>query len=122
MYRLSLLFMFLLLVGCSRPGPQVAPVTGRVTLNGQPLKNADVLFQPEDNQPPAYGRTDEDGRYEMAYKRGVGGAAVGWNRVGISVSRELVRNAPKLAPLEDPRREVKSGQNVFDFDVTTAQK
>ena len=32
--------------GCSGGGRQIAPVSGTVTFNGQPAKNAIVTFQP----------------------------------------------------------------------------
>src|SRR4051812_39027407 len=88
-------FLSLLLsavVGCSKGGPQIAPVHGRVTLDGQPLVNADIEFQPEGAQRASKGRTDADGRYELAYKRGQMGAIVGPQTVRIEFSTEVVRN------------------------------
>lgn len=125
--HLSCLLPLLLLAGCAKSGPELAPVSGRITLNGGPLENADVLFQPDDSKSPSYGRTDKDGRYELGYKRGVLGGMVGQHTVRITVSAELVRNPPRLLPRfntqSDLRREVKPGQNSFDFEVTAdAQK
>jgi hypothetical protein len=121
-----LLLLGLLICGCSQSGPELAPVSGRVTLSGKPLEKADIVFQPDSGKPPASGRTDADGRYELAYKRGVMGGPVGQNTVRIRVSRELVRNPPKIAARfntqSELRREVKSGQNEFDFDVTIEGK
>ena len=121
-----LLLLGLLIDGCRKSGAEVAPVSGRVTLAGKPLEKADVVFQPENGKPPASGRTDADGRYELAYKRGVMGGPVGQNLVQISVSRELVHNPPKIAAKFNSKselhREVKAGQNEFDFDVTTEGK
>jgi hypothetical protein len=116
----------LLTGGCSRSGPEIAPVSGRVTLAGKPLEKADVVFQPESGKPPASGRTDADGHYELAYKRGVMGGPVGQNLVQIAVSREVVHNPPKIAAKFNSKselhREVKPGPNEFDFDVTTEAK
>src|SRR5258706_3906708 len=92
-----LLLFGLLVDGCRKAGPEIAPVSGRVTLDGKPLEKADVVFQPDNGKPPASGRTDAEGRYELAYKRGVMGGPVGQNIVQIRVSRELVRNPPKIA-------------------------
>jgi hypothetical protein len=121
-----LLLLGLLLVGCRKSGPELAPVSGRVTLAGKPLEKADVVFQPDSGKPPASGRTDAEGRYELAYKRGVMGGPVGQNTVRIRVSRELVRNPPRIAARFNSKselhREVKAGQNEFDFDVTTEGK
>jgi hypothetical protein len=121
-----LLLLGLLLNGCRKSGPELAPVSGRVTLSGKPLEKADVVFQPDDGKPPAFGRTDAEGRYELAYKRDVMGGPVGQNTVQIRVSRELVRNPPNIAARfnsqSELRREVKAGQNEFDFEVTTEGK
>ena len=121
-----LLLLGLVSDGCRKSGPELAPVSGRVTLNGKPLENADVVFQPDNGKSPAIARTDADGRYELAYKRGVMGGPVGQNTVQIRVSRELVRNPPHIAARfnsqSELRREVKAGQNEFDFDVTTEGK
>ena len=48
----------------------VVPVSGRVTLNGVPVENAIVLFQPFDEVRPnpgtgSTGRTDADGRFTL---------------------------------------------------------
>src|SRR5262249_34965527 len=69
-YRLALLALALPAVGCGG-GPKVAPVSGRVTLDGQPLAGASVNFQPlsDGNNlnpgPGSYGKTDADGRYSL---------------------------------------------------------
>jgi hypothetical protein len=124
---LNCLITIVLLCGCSKSGPELAPVSGHVTLNGQPLENADVTFQPDEAKSPSVARTDKDGHYELGYKRGVLGGLVGRHTVRITVSPEVVRNAPHLAPQFNTQstltREVKAGEdNVFDFDVTTKPK
>ena len=61
----------LVLSGCG--GPEMAPVKGRVTFKGKPVKDAAVTFSPsakssEDKFPgkPAVGFTDEEGNYELS--------------------------------------------------------
>ena len=110
--------------GCGQNGPELAPVTGRVTLDGRPLASADVEFQPDNMQPPSVGHTDADGRFELLYKRGVAGARLGQHTVRITVSKSVVKNAPNIPDRynkqSDLRSEVKAGeQNVFDFELTT---
>jgi hypothetical protein len=115
--------LLILIAGCGKRGPQIAPVHGRVTLDGQPLAGADIQFQPEGSERPSRGRTDSDGRFELMFKRGQPGATVGPHTIRIWVSREVVKNPPIIAAKFDARselrREVKSGDNEFDFDVTT---
>src|SRR4051812_34346076 len=121
-----MLLLALALAGCGKSGPQIAPVHGRVTLNSQPLAQADVLFQPEGTKRPSTGRTDADGRYELAYKRGQMGAMVGPNTAHISVSSELVKNPPPIparyALKSELHPEVKPGNNEFNFDLTSDPK
>ena len=114
------------IAGCGQTGPQVAPVTGRITLDGQPLQNADVLFQPAGSKPPSAGRADANGHYELAYKRGVMGGTVGSNTVQITISSDVVANPPNIPARYNTEselsKEVKSGQNEFNFDLTTNEK
>lgn len=124
--RLSIGSFLLLAVvaGCGPSGPELAPVSGRVTLNGKPLETADLVFQPDESRSPSYGRTDTNGHYELFYKRGTEGAIVGPHTVRISVSHELVRNPPNIPPRyntqSELRYEIKPGtENVFDFDLKT---
>src|SRR4051812_7681337 len=123
--RMVVLFLFLF-AGCGKGGPQVAPVHGRVTLDGQPLASATIRFQPDGPERPSTGGTDSEGRYQLMFKRGEPGAAIGMHTVRIWVSHEVVKNPPIIAAKFDSKselhREVKSGDNEFDFDVTTEAK
>ncbi len=66
--------LMLMLVGCGKSGSTLAEVSGRVTLDGQPLVGAQLDFQPEHEAgSPSFGLTDADGRYELSYKRDVKG-------------------------------------------------
>jgi hypothetical protein len=112
--------------GCAETGPELAPVTGRITLDGNPLVKADIVFQPDDSRPPSAGRTDADGRYQLAYKRGVMGGTVGSNTVQITISSDVVANPPNIPARYNTEseltREVKSDPNQFNFDLTTDEK
>jgi hypothetical protein len=125
--RSSLLCLpILLIAGCGQSGPELAPVTGRVTLDGRPLENADLTFNAE-GKSPGVARAGADGRYEVMYKRGVVGAPVGPNKVSITVSPEVVRNPPRIPPRYNTASElsveVMPGEdNVFDFDLTTGKE
>lgn len=87
---LSLLAVALpLAAGCGPAG--VVPVSGRVTLNGQPLANVHVSFQPiaagtEVNPGGgSYAFTDADGRFTLRLVEGdAPGAVVGKHRVEIT--------------------------------------
>jgi len=114
------------LAGCGDRS-QVAPVTGRVTLDGRPLEHAEVTFQPDGSQRPSIGRTDADGRYELAYKRGEPGARVGEHTVRIYVSPELVAKPPDIPARYDTQSELRAvveagEQNVFNFDLQSGNE
>src|SRR5262245_32981152 len=80
----------LLALGCGGEPYQLAPVSGRVTLDDVPLANVHVNFQPmaadtNNPGPGSYGKTDADGRYELrVVLTGKKGAVVGKHQVRIS--------------------------------------
>jgi hypothetical protein len=125
--RCTIVVAFLVVIaGCGRSGPQIAPVHGRITLEGQPLAGADIRFQPDGPERPSVGRTDSEGHYNLMFKRGQPGAIIGQHTVRIWVSPEVVSNPPIIAKRFDTaselHRDVKSGDNEFDFDVTAEGK
>ncbi len=111
-------------VGCStRPAdqPEIAPVTGRVTMDGQPLASVSVVFESERGV-LSFGNTDADGRYTLSYIRSANGAGLGKNIVRIST--------PTMGPTSPLHKDsipaiyntqstlaadVVKGRNVFDF-------
>ncbi|MCA9184927.1 MAG: hypothetical protein R3E01_23400 [Pirellulaceae bacterium] len=79
-------------IGCGR-GPNVVPVSGRITMDGQPLADAAITTQPMAGEnsnspgPGSFGKTDADGHYELELvKPAKKGAIVGTHRVIISPS------------------------------------
>jgi hypothetical protein len=78
------------LVGCG-PKANIVPVSGRVTLDGQPMANVAINFGPLtgglDGAYASYGKTDADGRYTLKLvEGGRPGASVGKNRVTLNES------------------------------------
>jgi hypothetical protein len=82
-----------LLFGCSGQAYKVAPVSGKVTLDGKPLPKAAVHFIPmatKENQSPgktSFGETDADGRYRLVIDPATPGSVVGKSRVYITTFR-----------------------------------
>lgn len=70
------------MVGCVR-GPALAPVSGRVTLDGKPLEFGGVMFQP-DAGPAALAAIGPDGRFTLRYMGKADGAVIGRNRVVVT--------------------------------------
>jgi hypothetical protein len=80
--RLLLLGMTVSL-GCQDPSPyQFAPISGVVTLDGEPLANAFVNFQPNGG-PGSTATTDQEGKYSLTTINGEIGAVVGVHTVAI---------------------------------------
>ena len=72
-------------LGCGGGGelPDLGYVEGTVTMDGKPLANVVLTFQP-DQARPAYGKTDAKGWYELVYTEGNPGATIGMHSVRIS--------------------------------------
>ncbi|EAQ80727.1 hypothetical protein DSM3645_11941 [Blastopirellula marina DSM 3645] len=77
----------MLLLGCGPRGDkEIVEVEGTITLDGQPLPGATVLFVPGKSRPSG-GRTDENGHYELHYTDRQKGARIGLNRVQITTAQ-----------------------------------
>ena len=72
-----------LVMGCSDAGPQLAPVTGRVFLDGEAVADAGVLFTPTHKGPSASASTNAEGWFRLQ-TGSADGALVGNHRVVIS--------------------------------------
>jgi hypothetical protein len=116
------LVLLLLLAGCGGPY-HTAPVSGRVTLNGQPLAKASVSFQPVAVQgklepgPGSGAFTDADGRYTLRLiSPDTPGAVVGKHKVRINLVPETNPNDDKPRPRPQlPARY--NGKTELEFDV-----
>src|SRR5438067_2166344 len=79
-----------LLLGAAGCGSSnIAPVSGKVTLDGKPLANATVIFEPISSEknpgPGSTAKTDENGQYTMQLMTGrANGALVGKHKVMIT--------------------------------------
>jgi len=125
---LWILFALTLSQGCTSQDdslPDLGKVSGTVTLNDKPLANASVSFESEGGQ-VSFGKTDEQGHYEIKYRDGVMGAEVGTNTVRI----ETVLDAPAGPRYRDPipakynrdttlTVDVTEGENTHDFALVS---
>jgi hypothetical protein len=122
--------MTLLMAGCGKGGPEIAHVSGRVTMDGKPLAKATVVFVPENGR-PAGAETDADGRYVLNFGSGRRGAIPGKNTIRIMTMKDAGQDAdgksipgsPEMVPAEynsestltftvEPNK-----RNVADFDL-----
>lgn len=84
---LLLIAFIIISVGCDR-GLQLGPAEGTVTLDGQPMEGASVIFTHVEGGPAATGSTDAQGRFKL---RSVNreGAKVGEHKVTITKKETL---------------------------------
>lgn len=116
-----------LVAGCSSGnGVVVAKVRGTVTLDDQPLRDAEVRFQPASGR-PSFGRTGADGSYQLLYTVSRAGAVVG--PCDVTISTAIEDDSGRVAPERVPSRyfepgalsvEVKPRGNVHNFDLTSS--
>lgn len=138
MVRHALLWFALagLLSGCSEGGPTRAEVSGTVKVNGQPVAEGAINFFPVDGAlGPEAGAAIADGKFHISRAQG---PVVGKNRVELRAFQKSGRKiqdptAPagtltdEVANIFPPEfnsnstlvREVKTADNVFDFDIQT---
>ena len=107
----------LMLVGCTQSEYPLAPVSGMVKLDGQPLADAVVNFQPmatEGNNagPGSTGRTDASGRFELTTMDDLNGAVVGKHKVRIySYSPE----SPSVSDEDDANTPVEKVPDQYNY-------
>ena len=91
--------LLLCLTGCSdvQGPPPLAPIRGQVTLDGQPLSGAGILFKQTGVRGSA-SRTDENGRYELTFHRDLKGAVLGEHRVFIGTASSEEPDKPERVP------------------------
>ncbi len=129
--------VFLLaLAGCGDDNPLGRlPINGEVTLNGAPLKDGVIEFQPVGDEPTSAGGSIVDGKYEFTAEQGL---APGKYHVFITAADPDESAPPIEAPGESRKlrpdlippeyniestliREVKAGQeNKFDFPIQSS--
>jgi hypothetical protein len=85
-------------LGCSQ-GPPLGSVTGTVTLDGKPLGNVLVTFNPNEGGGSSTGTTDSAGKYELVHTDRKG-AVLGMHKVTVTALVE----APPVVPMssDDP--------------------
>ena len=129
---LSVLALFFVLPGCGgREVPELAYVSGTVTMDGQPLPGVQVHFHPIDQEGMGVGRsgvgkTDSEGNYVLYYMEGIEGTKLGTNDVSIMThwpdgepgdgeyEKIPTRYYGKRTTLQE---EVVEGENTFNFDL-----
>jgi len=140
---LSSAVLILVIMGCGGGGaeqPDLVPVSGTVTMDGQPAADVGVMFFPTGvtRGTTFYANTDSSGRYELKASNGQKGAPVGEYNVTCSkyvmpdgspftsdgTQSPEMAGAKELLPrsYSDPsqtelKATVPAGGGILDFDV-----
>lgn len=102
--------------------PELAEVSGTVTLDGKPVAGIIILFKPDKGR-PGMGTTDAEGKYKLEYLHDEVGTKVGPSTV--SFEWPIGASGPpipaKYGSNSTEKVEVVPGKNnVFDFDLKPA--
>lgn len=84
--RLLCCVMLLVISGCGGEKlnrPPVYKVRGKVTFQGKPVKGADITFMNRESNRSAFGKTDENGEYQLTTFNANDGAVEGKHEVTI---------------------------------------
>lgn len=120
--RFALVFTLVLplFAGCGN-GMGIVPVEGTITLDGQPLAGAEVIFRPADGR-PSLGVTDANGKYTLQYDSDMKGALTGKHKVSISTSGEAAQSGSEDGPSGAKVERVPlqyNKQTTLEVDVTS---
>jgi hypothetical protein len=129
-----IMLMLALETGCGPSRPALLPAEGVVTLDGKPLANAALVFQPKAGGRPASARTDASGRFRMGTYTPQDGVLPGEHAVTITAIESI---GPPPAPGSQPEfrwvtpkrysradasglsATVAAGSKTFTFDLSS---
>lgn len=118
------------LAGCGDSGPVTYPVTGTVTLDGQPIKEGEIAFRDTEGTVPSAGGPITDGefsfesqpasmRVEITARREIPGKfdspAPG---IKVPVTKQFI--PPRYNMESELTKEVVADDNEFHFELTSA--
>jgi len=90
LWGMALALLALGVAGCSGTAVELGKVEGTITLDGQPLADADVAFRPKEGGRTAIAVTDSSGHYVLEFAAGEQGALVGPHLVRVTTFVEEV--------------------------------
>lgn len=126
------LLLLVSISGCgdgSPPPPKLVKVAGKVLMDGKPLADARIEFQPE-NGAPSYAETGKDGSYSLRFHRNLKGAMPGKHKIRITTGRIYADETesdviiPERVPAQynhntTLEREVTTATSNMDFELSS---
>ncbi|QDU61597.1 hypothetical protein Pan216_24580 [Planctomycetes bacterium Pan216] len=117
------------LTGCGRtPEVPIGAVNGLVTLDGQPLPEVTVIFDPKEGGRPSVARTDAEGHYVLNYSNRDKGAKIGSHEVQVFYQEEMEptpasATRPKIPSRYNEKTElsydVAEGNNEINIELSS---
>lgn len=108
----------LLVLGCGGPSdaPEVAPVSGTLTVKGQPKGDLNVVFYPESGGRPATGITAADGTFTLTTLNTGDGAPVGTCKVAVTggATEAIGETGPPMPGMEGYAEYMKAQAEAID--------
>jgi len=123
----------ILLVASGCGGVEIAPVSGTITVDGQPAGPGVIIFLPVNSKEKirsAMAQFGDDGRYELTTLKTSDGAAIGKHRVIIQSPSNESAQATQRAAIPflyaDPQvsgltAQVEQGSQTIDFPLTSSR-
>jgi hypothetical protein len=108
------LLVSMFMLGCGPSGPQVVPIQGVATHNGEPVPNIRIYFIPTDGR-PSWGITDEGGRFTLDYDPEHKGAKVGTHKVEVIDEGSNIDPTAAMSGAPRPKRSSAIGEIVSKY-------
>jgi hypothetical protein len=110
------------LAGCTRGGPVLVPVEGKVTLGGKPVPTGTVILYPDaargnTSREEPRGDIDAEGNYRIltGNRKGV---TPGWYKVAVTAADQIDPNNPYFTKWLVPERYIDPGTSKLELEVT----
>ncbi len=130
--RFSAIFLVCLSVaGCGQKNdrPPLGLVKGTVTLDGEPLAEANVSFSPKEGGRTSTAVTNDSGEYELKYTTTAKGAKIGEHTIRVSTFQQggdepdsppgVPEKVPKKYEKEPITQDVATGENTIDIELSS---
>ena len=113
--------MTTLMSGCGGADiPELGDVSGKVTINGQPVVGIYVMATPKEGR-PAYGTTGDDGSFRLMYVADVTGTRLGSTKISLTWPQG-VAGPPVPAEYASMELDVLAGKNPLNIEMTSDTK
>jgi len=90
-------------IGCGQRGPEVVPIEGTVTHNGEPVPNVRIYFVSTEGR-PSWGDSDTNGRFVLDYDGQHKGAKVGTHKIWVVDLSANVDPTAAMSGVPRPKR------------------